>query len=572
MRRKHLTPLITIVVLALAALTTMLVREKRPQLGLDLQGGVSVVLQAKGEPTEGALRLATDKIRNRIDTLGVAEPEVTRQGKNIVVALPGVTDQERALKIVSQTGELRFRPVIQILPADEATGVTDISALQAQFDATSTTVATSGETVAGSTDSSSAPSVTTAALTSSSLAGGSGSRVAPRQSDTTVAGSTSSTGTTSTTVASSTTTSAGATTTTVSGETTTTVPLPTTQFKTTAIEDDDPTKSVVLPQRDKKTNEIIARYELGPAFLKGEAVSNAGIQFGQGWAVTLELKEGDQGISAWNKAAEECFNGAATCPARSIAIVLDGNVVSAPRIQPDSRTFSPFDRTQIQISGGAQNGFAEGEAQDLATVLKDGALPVALVPQAVQTVSATLGKDSLKAGIVAGLVGIGLVLLFMLLYYRSLAIVVVFGLMVSSAIMWSVIAWRGAVLTLAGAAGIIVSIGVTVDSYVVFFERLKDGVQSGRSLKGVVGKGFTDAWRTIVAADTVSLLAAAVLWWQTVGAVRGFAFYLGLSTLIDMVVAYFFTRNAVTLMAQSKRFAKGRVLGVTTAKAAGAAV
>jgi preprotein translocase subunit SecD len=547
MRRKNLVPLLVIVIAALAALVTTLVQHRRPQLGLDLQGGASVVLQAKGNPTDGQMKLATSKIRNRIDALGVAEPEVNRQGKNIVIALPGVTDSERALSIVSQTGELRFRPVIQALPADETQAVTDVSAFLAT---TSTSTVTVGD-----------PTVSTVAGTpvsgsSTTIAGGAGAALRPEQTESST-----------TTAAASTTTTAAAGATTVAGDTTTTsaLPLPTTIIASTKVEDDDPTKDVVLPQRDKKTNKIIGRYQLGPAFLTGDGVQSAGTQFGtSGWGVTLQLKDGDQGIAKWNEAAQACFSGAATCPSRAIAIVLDGVVVSAPQIQPGEASFRPFSRDQIQITGGGKAGFPEKEAADLATVLKDGALPVALEPQAVETVSATLGKDSLRAGIIAGLVGIALVLLFMLFYYRTLAIVVVFGLMVSGAILWSAIAARGAVLTLAGTAGIIVSIGVTVDSYVVFFERLKDNVQAGRSLKSATSKGFADAWRTIVAADTVSLLAAVILYWFTVGSVRGFAFYLGLSTVIDMLVAYFFTRHAVTLLANSRLLGTSKVLGIKT--------
>jgi preprotein translocase subunit SecD len=546
--RKNLVPLLVIVIAAFSALAATFWKDKHPQLGLDLQGGASVVLQAKGTPTDGQMKLATSKIRNRIDALGVAEPEVNRQGNNIVIALPGVTDSERALAIVSQTGELRFRPVIQQLPADEAQSVTDISAFLAS---TSTSIVTVGDSTAPDATTTTAVGAT-ATGSSTSISGGAGAAVRPRQTPSTTAAPT--------------TTTTGATTTTGSGEstTTTTIALPTKVVKTTDIENDDPTKTVVLPIKDKKTNKITGRYELGPAFLTGDGVSSAGKEFGtNGWVVTLQLKDGDAGITKWNNAAQLCFSGdVATCPSRQIAIVLDGVVVSAPQIQPGESAFRPFSKDQIQISGGGQNGFPEKEAADLSTVLKDGALPVALVPQAVETVSATLGKDSLKAGIIAGLVGIALVLLFMLFYYRTLAIVVVFGLMVSGAILFSVIAWRGAVLTLAGTAGIIVSIGVTVDSYVVFFERLKDNVQAGKSLKSATTRGFADAWRTIVAADTVSLLAAVILYWFTIGSVRGFAFYLGLSTVIDMVVAYFFTRHAVTLLANSRLMGGAKVLGV----------
>jgi len=154
----------------------------------------------------------------------------------------------------------------------------------------------------------------------------------------------------------------------------------------------------------------------------------------------------------------------------------------------------------------------------------------------------------------------------LLFYYRLLALVVVGGLTISGLLLWSVISWlsktNGLALTLSGVAGIIVSIGVTVDSYVVFFEKIKDDVQSGRSLRNSAARGFESAWRTILAADTVSFIGALILWWLTVGSVRGFAFFLGLSTLSDIVVSYFFTRPTVLLLARTKFMNKGHVLGV----------
>jgi preprotein translocase subunit SecD len=184
----------------------------------------------------------------------------------------------------------------------------------------------------------------------------------------------------------------------------------------------------------------------------------------------------------------------------------------------------------------------------------------------VQTVSATLGKDSLRAAIISGLLGVALVLAFLIFYYRLIALVVVAGLSVSGLLMWSIVSWlsktNGLALTLSGAAGIIVSIGVTVDSYVVFFEKLKDDVQAGRTLRNSASRGFESAWRTILIADTASLIGALVLWSLTVGSVRGFAFFLGLSTLSDMVVSYFFTRPTVLLLSRTRLFNNGKVLGV----------
>jgi preprotein translocase subunit SecD len=569
MRRNYLVPLLTIVILAIVAISTTLGLGKKPLLGLDLQGGASVVLQAKGEYKSEAIDKAKEIIRSRVDGLGVAEPEITRQGNNIVISLPGVSDQQKALDLVGKTAELRFRPVLRQLNPDENVGDYDLAALQALQSATPTpsvsidpaTATAPATTVAGDT-------VTTATTLAGSLG-----NAAPRQTATTTTAPAATT-TTATTAAGATTTAAAAgVTTTVdpNAPTTTSPPVPTTLIKTTKPEEDKADQTVVLPQVDPITKQVVARFELGPSFLTGVAVSDASARFSDngGWSVALSVKGGADGIDAWNAAGKTCFDGGPTCPGTPgrIAIVLDGQVQSAPQIQPEGKSggqgYSPFKADQISISGN----FKEKDARSLALVLRYGALPVQLEPQAVQTLSATLGKDSLKAGVVAGLVGIGLVLLFMLFYYRLLAIIVVFGLGVSAAILWSIIGWQHAVMTLAGATGIIVSIGVTVDSYVVFFERLKDEVRSGKTLRSSTTKGFASAWRTIVAADTVSLIAAGILYWRTVGSVRGFAYYLGLSTLIDLLVAYFFTRNAVRLLASSKFFAKRRVLGVISGEA-----
>src|SRR5262249_38881094 len=222
---------------------------------------------------------------------------------------------------------------------------------------------------------------------------------------------------------------------------------------------------------------------------------------------------------------------------------------------------------EIAISGN----LGETDAKNLALVLRYGALPVQLEPQAVQTVSATLGKDSLKAGIIAGIVGVLLVVVFMFLSYKSLGWIVLGGLLLSTGSLWSVISYlgetRGLALTLAGATGIIVSIGITVDSYVVYFERLKDDRRLGRSFRGSVQRGWHSAWRTILAADIVSLIGAVLLWYLTVGSVRGFAFFLGLSTLCAIVVAYFFLRPAVSLASRSRYLRGDHLLGVSSGEA-----
>ncbi len=539
MRRNSQVALISMVALAVLALVSTFVFSKKPTLGLDLQGGASVVLTPVGEYKSEALEQAKQIIRNRVDGLGVGEPEITRQGNAIVVALPGVKDQNRALEVVGQTAELRFRPVLERLPADENVAIPQLAPTSSEAAAPSTT--------ATATDS----ATTTEAATP-------GKSARPRSAATTAG----------TTAAGATTSAAAGAGTTAVAQTAATTPVVTVTetIPSTQPADDAPDAIVILPEKDS-SGKVVARYRLGPSFLTGAGVSTARTDFQNlEYAVSLSLKGGSTGIDLFNAMSAKCFSGqSAECPPLdnsssrgAIAIVLDSVVKSAPRINNAS-----FQADQISITGN----FKKKEADDLTLVLKYGALPVKLEPQAVQTVSATLGKDSLRAGVFAGLVGVGLVLIFMLFYYKGLALVVVGGLLVSGAILWAIISWWNATLTLSGATGIIVSIGVTVDSYVVFFERLKDDVRGGRTLRSSANRGFASAWRTIVAADLVSLLGAGVLYALTVGSVRGFAFFLGLSTLIDLLVAYFFTRPAVRLLSMSRFFQGDKVLGVRAGEA-----
>jgi preprotein translocase subunit SecD len=315
----------------------------------------------------------------------------------------------------------------------------------------------------------------------------------------------------------------------------------------------DPNANVLLSGQNDEA------YLVGPAGATGKVFTNnaqAVIDNGN-WIVTVELRKGADGADLWNALTTKCFNRDASCPTARIAIALDGIVISAPTVQE-----AVFTGGNVQISGD----FSQSEARDLAKILEFGAVPVKFKVATVQTVSPTLGKDSLRAAIISGLIGVLLVMAFFFVYYRMLTIVVVGGLMVSGALMWSIIAFisrsNGLALTLSGVAGIIVSIGVTVDSYVVFFERIKDELHSGKSLRSSAQRSFTLAWRTILAADTVSFIGALVLWWLTVGSVRGFAFFLGLSTLCDVIVSYFFTRPAVLLLARSKFMLGRKILGV----------
>ena len=509
MARRLYFSLLGSVVLVVSLLAGNLFAGNVPSLGLDLQGGASVTLQPEGDFTQSALNQAVEIISLRVNALGVSEPEITRQGDNVVVNLPGVDDQQKALDIIGRQGELLLRPVLQA-----GTLNTD----------TTTTIPGAGTSVPGS-------ETTVVDTTVAATEGGPGS-ARGRGAATTVP---------------------AATDTTVPALTATTVPSDPESNISISEDITDPNANALLNGQNGEA------YLVGPAGATGKVfTSNAQAVINNGsWTVTVELQKGAAGEDLWNALTTRCFNRDATCPTARIAIALDGTVISAPTVQE-----AVFTGGNVQISGD----FSQAEARDLAKILEFGAVPVKFKVATVQTVSPTLGKDSLRAAIISGLIGVLLVMAFFFVYYRLLTIVVVGGLMVSGALMWSIIAFisrsNGLALTLSGVAGIIVSIGVTVDSYVVFFERIKDELHSGKSLRSSAQRSFTLAWRTILAADTVSFLGALILWWLTVGSVRGFAFFLGLSTLCDVIVSYFFTRPAVLLLARSKFMQGRKILGV----------
>jgi preprotein translocase subunit SecD len=496
MRRTKLTSLIFIVLLAISGLVVVFVTDTSPQLGLDLQGGVSVVLQPSDEVSDEALDETIEIIRSRVDALGVAEPDISTQGDSIIVQLPGVKDQRRALEIVGQTAELRFRPVLASLPTEEAA---------AEILSTTTT------------------STTTTSVPDPAA-----------ETTTTVAGD-------------------------PAAETTTTTAAPEVTIPgTTPREEDLPESEVVLPLRGGEDDEIIGRLQLGPAKATGTIVRTATAQPPQGftgdWAVSVDLT--GEGNTLFNELAALCFAGGPECPTKQIAIALDGIVRSAPTVQ------EPNFAGTVSITGQ----FTEREARDLALVLKFGALPIQLEPQSTQTVSATLGSDSLRAGIIAGLLGLAMVLIYMVLFYRALGIVVFLGLGLTAMLLWSFVSYlgetTGLALTLAGAVGVIVSVGVTVDSYVVYFERLKDEIRSGKSIRSSIDRSFNRAYRTILTADISSLIAAGLLYFLTVGGVRGFAFFLGISALLDLLIAWFFTRPLVAILGRNKFFTEARFFGI----------
>lgn len=486
-----------------------------PALGLDLQGGVAVTQEPVGEYNSESLDVAVDRIRERVDSLGVAEPEIIRQGNAIVVNLPGIKNQEDAIRLVQVTGVVLLRPVLSAAPLLPE-GATSTAPSSSTASSDSTTVASQDSTTTapgGPPRAVKLPTGTQAPSTTVLENATPGTDVPSESSTTSVAA------------------------------------------QDQQGDPNDPAATVIVQNVDG--SEV---YQLGPAFATGEVfASDAAADIIQGsWGVRVSLRSGPDGNQLWNKGAAQCFSRTQLCPTGRMAIVLDGVVQSAPNVNQPTFTGG------VDITGN----FKEKEARDLARVLKSGALPVRLQVQAVQTVSPTLGDDSLRAAVIAGLVGVGLVFLFMLVYYRLLAVIVAIGVTVSGLVQWNVISLlsrtNGLALSLAGIAGIIVSVGVTVDSYVVVFEKLKDQLRSGRAFRSGTDKSFSSAWRTILTADVASLIGALTLWYLTVGAVRGFAFFLAFSTLCDLAISWYFTRSVLVLLSRSRFFGDRQFLGVKT--------
>ncbi|MGH2757667.1 MAG: preprotein translocase subunit SecD, partial [Actinomycetota bacterium] len=323
---------------------------------------------------------------------------------------------------------------------------------------------------------------------------------------------------------------------------------------------------VVYPDAEEENT----LYVLEPAGgLTGDIVRRAEAvpdQTGVGqWVVTIDMDE--RGSSIWADLTSKlaCLRDEnPASPKAQVAIVLDGRVESAAGMDPQVACNEGIRGGQTQIDVGSQ-----AEAKQLALVLQTGALPLTLEQSEVSKVSPSLGRDSLNAGIKAGAIGLALVFVYMILYYRALAFVVLLGLGLFTAMLYTIMSVLGETaglsLSLAGVAGVIVSIGVTADSYIVAFERLKDEVRAGKSVRAAVDRGMVRSFKTILVADFVTGSAAVILFLLAVGPVKGFALTLGLATLVDVLIAYYFTRSAVTLLARSKLFGSGRFIGVRDA-------
>ncbi len=320
-------------------------------------------------------------------------------------------------------------------------------------------------------------------------------------------------------------------------------------------------------------------YLLGPVIVPGKQIDTASAQApnaanGQTqWAVGLNFKS--SGEAAWakytaahnigdtsgntNASPTSCSSTTYPCSA-FVGFTLDGQVISIPVNE------TAINGGTTQISGS----FDESSATQLADQLKYGALPLSFTSQQAQTVSATLGTSQLKAGLLAGGIGLALVVVYSLIYYRALGLVTIASLIVSGVLTYAMLVILGTqigfTLSLAGIAGFIVAVGITADSFVVFFERIKDEVHGGRSVRVAVPRAWVRARRTILSADTVSFLAAAILYYFAAGDVKGFAFTLGLSTIIDLVVVFLFTHPIVSLLSRSRAFGSPRFTGLDSVR------
>ncbi|MBF6073715.1 protein translocase subunit SecD [Nocardia beijingensis] len=500
-----------------------------PKLGIDLQGGTRVTLSARtpdgSKPSQDSLKKAQDIIENRVNGLGVGGSEVVIDGDNIVITVPG--DDGQQARALATTAKLYIRPVLQAVPA-AGRGATPQTA-------PGTEPAPAAQPPAPETTQPPAPETTQPAPQQ---------RVFPAQQPTQPPAAP---GLEPTEEASKEIQAAKA----VRQSTDPSVQ----QAALAALDctkadplagNDDPALPLVTCSTDG--NEV---FLLDKSRIDGQEIKDASSGLNQQQArheVYLDFKSG--GSDAWASLTGEYVY-------KRVAFVLDSKVVSAPVVQQ-----GPQQGGRTQISGN----FTATSAKELANTLKYGSLPLSFQTSEAETVSATLGLSSLKAGLLAGAVGLLVVLLYCLTYYRMLGFVTGLSLVASGFAVYGIMVllgrWIGFTLDLAGIAGLIIGIGMTADSFVVFFERIKDEMREGRSFRSAAPRGWQRARRTILSGNAVSFIAAAVLYILAVGQVKGFAFTLGLTTILDVVVVFLVTSPLVLLASRSAFWSKPSVNGL----------
>ena len=500
--RKRLTWLVilNLVFVGIIAIGTTIAGPKGgtwfPKLGLDLQGGTSIILSPVLEDgktvSAETMAQAVEIIRQRVDGTGVSEAQINTQGNNnIVVQIPGVPADD-TLALIRSSATLDFRPVILASAGSTAAVGGDGSSSASATPAKSDPVATSN---AKPTDASDLNWVSSELLA---------------QYDA----------------------------------------LNCADWKRAAGQIDDPNAALVTCSDDRGE-----KYILGPVEVRGTDIAKAvagtrttstGASTNE-WVINLSFN--DKGKAEFGKVTERLF--ALTDPRNRFAVTLDGYVITAPT-------------TRAVITGGSaeiSGNFTQDSATGLANQLKFGSLPISFEVQSQENISATLGADQLNSGLIAGIIGLLLVVFYSVLQYRGLAVVTIGSLVVAAIMVYltvTILSWRqGYRLSLAGVAGLIVSIGITADSFIVYFERVRDEIREGKALSAAVEAGWKRAIRTIIVSDAISLLAATVLYLLTVGNVKGFAFTLGLTTIIDLIIVVMFTHPMLQLLSQTKFFSGG---------------
>lgn len=512
----------------------------KPRLGIDLAGGTTITLKAKNQPgqenavNETNMNTAVGIIERRVNGLGVSEAEVQTQGNdNIIVNIPKGTNSQQAREQVGTTAQLFFRPVLTVAPGGPTSPKPSPSpsasdkAKDKAKDGKQTANPPSGTPSPTATTQGRAVTDALKAPTPTPTASGSGK---PKPSGT---------------------------------------PKPTPPVDAAATEklqkaflalDCTNKKARVAAGENVKPSQPTVgcgqnsdgqweKYVLGPAEVDGKDVDDAKGQLDQQrgmWIVTMDFTS--SGAKKFQKITSRLSQQQP--PMNQFAIVLDGEVVSAPSV-----------RTALSANAEISGNFTQESAQDLGNILSYGALPLSFEEQSVTTVTAALGGEQLKAGLIAGAIGLALVIIYLVAYYRGLALIAILSLMVSAILTYTIMALLGPAigfaLNLPAVCGAIVAIGITADSFIVYFERIRDEIREGRTLRPAVERAWPRARRTILVSDFVSFLAAAVLFIVTVGKVQGFAFTLGLTTLLDVVVVFLFTKPVMTLLARKRFFANG---------------
>ncbi len=526
-----------------------------PRLGIDLAGGTSITLRAESEPgQESAINktnmdTAVEIMERRVNGLGVSEAEVQTQGnRNIIVNIPKGTNSSEAREQVGTTAKLYFRPVLATEVSGAAATASPSASASASASESASDEATDGEKATGdeSASSSTSPSASTTsqgrAVTDALKADDTPSATASSSASADASSSAEADASPSASASSDASDSA-------------------LQAAYTKLDCTDEAQRAKAGEGAKDTDSMVAcgqnsqgqwqKYILGAAEVDGTDVDKASAVFNTqtaaGWTVTMDFTKGGTKKFAdiTGKLAQN------QSPQNQFAIVLDNEVVSDPYV------------SQALTGGNAEisGSFTQEEAQSLANMLSYGALPLSFKEDSVTTVTAALGGDQLRAGLIAGAIGLALVVIYLLVYYRGLSIIALLSLLISAVLTYVIMALLGPTigfaLNLPAVCGAIVAIGITADSFIVYFERVRDEIREGRSLRPAVERGWPRARRTILVSDFVSFLAAAVLFIVSVGKVQGFAFTLGLTTVLDVVVVFLFTKPLLTLLARRKFFASG---------------